>query len=224
MTSQKPNHAWGMLVLNLVSMFKGHSKLTISTKINIIQEFILKISSGGGVPPLSSCQCIWKYIVWTRVNWSIWGGVPHPLHPWYTLTDCDYGLWYKLSGYKVCHFKSRVSCGLWQKPKWSILGKHKNKAEEKSNLSQVLQRGTKCTTMDQLRTYIIYSKGLNFGSTASNKLCNKVAHPESILGHISDGIFVRDTVYCWSWPPIHFKSANGEPLKNISHFTPYSSY
>ncbi len=35
-----------MLVLNLVLMFRGHSKLTIGTKINIIQGFILKIWGG----------------------------------------------------------------------------------------------------------------------------------------------------------------------------------
>ena len=43
MTSQKPNP--GDIVLNLV-MVRGYSKLTISAKINIIQEFILKIRRG----------------------------------------------------------------------------------------------------------------------------------------------------------------------------------
>ncbi len=36
----------GMLVLNLVSMFRGHSKLTIGTKINIIQGFALIFFGG----------------------------------------------------------------------------------------------------------------------------------------------------------------------------------
>ena len=41
MTSKKPT--LGMLVLNLVSMFRGHTKLAIGTKINIVRGFILKM-------------------------------------------------------------------------------------------------------------------------------------------------------------------------------------
>ncbi len=41
----------GMLVLNLVSMFRGHSKLTIGTKINIIRGSFRKYEGGGNPPP-----------------------------------------------------------------------------------------------------------------------------------------------------------------------------
>ena len=43
-----------MLVLILVSMFRGDSNLTIGTKINTIQEFILKSQRGVGTTPPSA--------------------------------------------------------------------------------------------------------------------------------------------------------------------------
>ncbi len=42
---------------NLVSMFTGHSELTIGTKINIRQGFILKIWGWGGNHPLRGGSC-----------------------------------------------------------------------------------------------------------------------------------------------------------------------
>ncbi len=53
--SRHRSQTLGMLVLNLVSMFRGHSKLTIGTKINIIRGFILKILGVVTTPSLVVC-------------------------------------------------------------------------------------------------------------------------------------------------------------------------
>ncbi len=49
---ESPLKTLGMLVLILVSMFRGDSKLTTGTKISIIRWFILKISGGVVTTPL----------------------------------------------------------------------------------------------------------------------------------------------------------------------------
>ena len=49
-----------MLVLCLVSMFTGDSKLTIGTKINIIRGSISKILGGGLLQPPPSADVLQK--------------------------------------------------------------------------------------------------------------------------------------------------------------------